>query len=61
MYRTNYATCSGADPGYPLPENFKIRFSPRKRDFRHSEAKSVCFNISFLKNGSNFVMSFEEF
>ena len=60
MYRTNYATCSGADPGYPLPENFKIS-CPRKCDFRHSEAKSACFNISFLINGSNFVMSFEEF
>jgi len=34
--------------GHSLPENFEIS-SPRKRDFRHSEAKSGCFNISFFK------------
>ena len=34
--------------GHPPPENFEIS-SPRKRDFRHSEAKSACFNISFFK------------
>ena len=34
--------------GNPPPQNFKIS-SPRKRDFRHSEAKSACFNISFFK------------
>ena len=30
------------------PENFGI-FSPRKCDFRHSEAMSACFNVSFSK------------
>ena len=34
--------------GHPPPENFEIS-SPWKRDFRHSEAKSACFNISFFK------------
>ena len=24
-------------------------FNPRKRDFRYSEAKSACFNFSFVK------------
>ena len=38
----------GGRYGCILPENFKIP-SPRKRDFRHSEAKTACFNISFFK------------
>ena len=41
----------------PPPENFEI-LSPRKRDFRYSEANSACFNVSFFKNGSNLVMGF---
>ena len=40
-----------------LRENFEIS-SPRKRDFRHAEAKPACFNISFFKNGKNLVVSF---
>ena len=28
--------------------NFEIS-SPRKRDFRHSEANSACFKVSFFK------------
>ena len=34
--------------GHSRPENFEMS-SPRKRDFRHSEAKSACFNVSFFK------------
>ena len=34
--------------GIPPPENFEI-LSPRKPNFRHFEAKSACFNISFFK------------
>ena len=33
---------------HPPLENFEIS-SPQKHDFRHSEPKSVCFNISFSK------------
>ena len=33
--------------GHPPPENFEIS-SPRKRNFRHTEAKSVCFDISLF-------------
>ena len=39
------------------PENFEIS-SPRKLDFRHSEAKSVCFNISFKINYVNLYLIF---
>ena len=45
---------------HPHPENFKIS-SPRKRDYRHSKAKSACFNISLFKNVSNLVMNFYGF
>ena len=34
--------------GHPPPENFGI-FSPRICIFRHSGAKSACFNVSFSK------------
>ena len=41
---------SGADPGFGgTPVGGSEIFSPQKRDFRHSEAKAVCFNISFSK------------
>ena len=42
---------------HPPLEHFEIS-SPQKLDFHHSEAKSACFNISFLRTGSNLVMSF---
>ena len=34
--------------GPPLKKKIELS-SPRKRDFRHSEAKRACFNISFYK------------
>ena len=35
---------------HPAPKNSWNFDSPRKSDFRHSEAKSACFNASFVKN-----------
>ena len=34
---------------HPSHKNFEIS-SPRKHDFRHFEAKSSCFNISFFQS-----------
>ena len=39
--------CRGS--GGILPRKILKNSSPRKRDSRHSEAKSTCFNISFFK------------
>ena len=39
--------CRG--PGGILPRKILKNSSPRKRDSRHSEANSTCFNISFFK------------
>ena len=41
--------------GHPPLENFEIS-SPWKSDFSHSEAKSVCFSISFFKVKMSFFL-----